>query len=797
MAEYEHLQRDFSGGEISGKLFMRDDLAIHAKSVAIMLNYMPTLQGNAVRTPGTRFFMDTQVAACRIIPFLSQSNDYSIVLIKPATAVDADDGTIEIISTASGVAGNAISLSSGPVGRAPVSVWQNISVNPDFRDGMKYWWGFPEQYTSNDSAKLGVWLANQAVVMVCRDWTHANDDKTATLSKKMTVPEDTTSLQLSPQYLYANNFSSTDAQYTGVLALGTTPFSADIYDRQFDEKSFPVGTSWNTPETLTMMADGTTPINLLGGSNIYMTFNITAVWDKTKSIGPSTPRFVFYSLILQTLVTREITTDVVGTVPYLADELDDIHFVQSPYGSVSGSGGKELVLVHPNHPPAWVRFATTAYSYEAIPFAFPPAEWTLANGYPSCCTSFNGRLILAGAKNAPALGSLQGNGTEQVWGTKVGDWSAFSDPDALLLEVNPDDSIDFTAIYRSPIEWVSGHKDLLIGARGMEYVASADGIFQPADIGVSMHSTHGSAHVQPVGLGETVVYPAEGGTRVRAMNFRNDDDGYVSPDLTYMNPTLFSSGIVRMVRMRNPHQLVVCVMGNGLIALLSYDPHVGVVGWSRIQLSGIVHDACVLPDANGVDVLFVTVSRRLDGVETLYIEAFRDWTDWTNGDYLQSSNKYVLNNTNVITGLDHLEGKRVDVVADNNYMGNYIVEAGTITMLNELGDPMNASTALVGLPMSAHLALNPLATNTPGDNKRYINIQVRGVFTTWSEINGERVQDRSPGTLMGNSEPIQWFTDYKVLNLGSDLYQAIRIDEYVPYRSELLGVFGKVKANSL
>ena len=56
---------------------------------------------------------------------------------------------------------------------------------------------------------------------------------------------------------------------------------------------------------------------------------------------------------------------------------------------------------------------------------------------------------------------------------------------------------------------------------------------------------------------------------------------------------------------------------------------------------------------------------------------------------------------------------------------------------------------------------------------------------------------RSPGTLMGNSEPIQWFTDYKVLNLGSDLYQSIRIDEYVPFRSELLGVFGKVKANSL
>ncbi|GAG40889.1 unnamed protein product, partial [marine sediment metagenome] len=234
--------------------------------------------------------------------------------------------------------------------------------------------------------------------------------------------------------------------------------------------------------------------------------------------------------------------DVWGTVPYLWNEIKELQYIQSPYAGSADtepayiSPSKQLVITHPNHPPMQLYFNTDidkldpadgvtpvplGYAFIQMDFthldSITPINW--ANGYPRACASFNGRLILAGSQDKPIIGDPAAVATETVWGTEVGLWETFTDPDA-EEGVIPSDSIEFTTIYRSPIQWVYGQKALLIGALEMEYTASADGIFQPADIGVSMQHTHGSVAVQPVGFGETVLFPADGGTRVRAMNYQ-------------------------------------------------------------------------------------------------------------------------------------------------------------------------------------------------------------------------------------------------------------------------------------
>ena len=89
MAKYHEVQRDFSGGEVSGRMFMRDDLQLHTKSLLVMENMMPTLQGTALRTPGSRFlweFLDTEDATTthgRIIPYITPNNNYSLLEIVP------------------------------------------------------------------------------------------------------------------------------------------------------------------------------------------------------------------------------------------------------------------------------------------------------------------------------------------------------------------------------------------------------------------------------------------------------------------------------------------------------------------------------------------------------------------------------------------------------------------------------------------------------------------------------------------------------------------------------------------
>jgi len=350
---------------------------------------------------------------------------------------------------------------------------------------------------------------------------------------------------------------------------------------------------------------------------------------------------------------------------------------------------------------------------------------------------------------------------------------------------------------------MSGHKNLLIGTDEIEYLASADGIFQPSDLGVEVQTTHGGSHVQPAGFGPSVMFAAEGGHRVREARFSADEKGWVAADLTIWHPDLFSSGIVRMVRMRNPHQMLVVVKTDGDIALLHQDNYAQITGWSRITLGAKVIDACVIVDDVGQDILYVLVQRLVDGVQKLFMEAFVDWTDFDSLEYL-SSHRTVIppgGATNVIDDLDHLEGEIVQVVgsnaeSDGDYLGSFLVTGGEITLVNQVGVDINVTKAVVGRPMTSRMRTLPPASDDPGSKKRYTDISVRVRGSTKPIINGERPADRTPQTPMDTSEPLDFINDYKTLSLGTDLLQIITIEETVPFRSEILGIYGKLRESS-
>ena len=60
------IQRDFSGGEISTRMLMRDDTVVYQKSAVAMRNFLPTMTGSVERTRGTRFLRQLrQIAHAR------------------------------------------------------------------------------------------------------------------------------------------------------------------------------------------------------------------------------------------------------------------------------------------------------------------------------------------------------------------------------------------------------------------------------------------------------------------------------------------------------------------------------------------------------------------------------------------------------------------------------------------------------------------------------------------------------------------------------------------------------------
>jgi hypothetical protein len=758
--DWVHIQRDFSGGEISGKMLMRADTEVYKRSALEMVNFYPTMQGSANRVPGTRFIQEVDELNARIIPYLTRANERAIVLMTPEN--------LTLISGLNNQIAEGVSFGNGLV-----SFRKQVVQNFDFWRLDQNWTGNPEQYVSaNGEGPLGVWYENSFLNMIARKWKIATDAPLVTCTGVGVVDTPTNVITLDYKLQYVSNFlPANEGQYRFRINLGTTAGSANIWSLVIQEDA--IGTIRERTENITLPT-----VNWTG--TIYITITLEALNDR------STVHFQMDRLGIFANGEVVVTESDLST-PYSAADLQELHYVQSPYDD------KELVITHPKHEPHRLYFDTGggSYVFEPITFTNTPAVWGTDN-YPATCTSFLGRLVLAGGNNYEVLGSPITSATETVWATEAGDWDAFTSS-----PTNPDDSVEFTAIYRSPIQWVFGQKTLLIGAQEMEYVAEGSAIFGPGDVQVFLHSTHGSTNVQPAAFGEAVLFAADGGTKVRSMRYSDDDQGWLAPDMTLLNPGLTSSGILRMVRARNPHQMCVVLTNLGELAVFHSEGQ--IAGWSRYRMQGAaIRDVCVQADDRGLDVIYLLVERRFpQGVRKLFLEAIPNWNDFDRYEYTCCTSVINLETESAtITGLDHINGRKVYVYDDVNYYGVFTVSGGSFTITDQAANEIPVRLIKVGLLHRCYLKTLPPETHDPGAKMRYSDFAVRVLFSTRPIINGERPAERFATIPMNQSQPVSLIGDFEVTKLDWDPYQIITVEEDLPLRCEVLGVYGKLAVNS-
>ena len=101
------------------------------------------------------------------------------------------------------------------------------------------------------------------------------------------------------------------------------------------------------------------------------------------------------------------------------------------------------------------------------------------------------------------------------------------------------------------------------------------------------------------------------------------------------------------------------------------------------------------------DELWVIVKRVVDGTTRRYIECFSDFdfdeTDSTAFKFLDSHLSYSGTSTSTLSGLDHLEGQTVSILADGAAHANKIVSSGAITL------DRACTTACIGLAYNSVL----------------------------------------------------------------------------------------------
>lgn len=785
MPEWQHIQRDFSGGEISGRMLMRQDTDVYKRSLIEMVNFMPMSQGSAKRMPGTLFYEELDDLNARIIPYLTAGNERSLIVLTPEN--------LRLIRNVTERIGLETEYANVEVSGSTIIFRKNIIDNFAFRRGEESWDLNPEQYTgANGEGPLGVWVEELPngggnLVMRPRLYKYPTEEfEVVTAETTAEVDTDTDRITIDYNAVYAGQPPAVfDGGYEFTVTVSAnSDYSSPLFTKQYSDTNFPSGgTTFELQENVDLPTTAWT-------GTLYIKFEVEAQARANQPYSNPTVKMRYFRIFSNgeaTLTEADLTTS------YTASDLPDIHYVQSPYED------KELVLTHPRHEPSRMFFSTgsSAYVFQTITFSGTgvPSAWT-TNNYPATCGSFLGRLVLAGGqtfKTAP--GDPVASVAETVWMTDPGDWTTFTvtTPDA-----KPSDSIEFTAIYRSPIQWVYGQRDLLVGALEYEYSAVGDGILAFDNLAVYLQSTNGSTNVQPAGFGEAVLFAGDGGTKVRSLAYRRETQGWISDDTTILNPSVCYPKIVRMVRMRNPHQMCIVLKTDGTLAVLNSDA--GVNGWCRYKLpGGFIKDIAVVADENGLDILFLTVLRKIDGVEKLYLECITNWRESEEWIYTQSTKHFNFETpTDTITGLDHLEGKVVQVKAPGRYIGFYTVSDGQITLTTGTGFEatgdltVTVTNCSVGLGHRAYIKTLPPEKVDPGAKSRYVDFSLRILASTRPIVNGERPADRSPQTVMDVSEPLDLIADVHITKFGWDAYQVIEVAEHLPFSCEILGIYGKV-----
>lgn len=391
-------------------------------------------------------------------------------------------------------------------------------------------------------------------------------------------------------------------------------------------------------------------------------------------------------------------------------------------------------------------------------------SWSDQHGWPRHVVFHEQRLVHAGTPTY----------VNRVWGSRPDDFRSHSPSD-------PDGQVDDSHAYAyslatgsfDDIKWLQSDRALMCGTSSGPFAlggADPDTPITPLSIRAKFESALGCNTATPVHIAESIIYARKGGTGIIGAKYSFEKAGFVGQDISSFSEHLFRRGVTVMSSAIIPFYTVVCLTTvDDEVLTLTYFPEQGVLAWSHWTIGGtdvVVESVAVIPDQNDDhSQIWLVVKRTINGQTKRYIEYFNqvfDTEDVPVKDDMHFVDCGIIYDgaaTTTITGLDHLEGQTVQVVADGYVHDERVVDSGEITLDAE------ASVVHVGLACPCHLKSLPVeylsdSGGTQHKIKRishlYANIfnSMAGLQFGKSLGDLETVALRTPDDLMDDSIPL-------------------------------------------
>lgn len=326
---------------------------------------------------------------------------------------------------------------------------------------------------------------------------------------------------------------------------------------------------------------------------------------------------------------------------------------------------------------------------ETRDFAF--AAWNGEKGYPSATGFYEDRLVFAGSKGFP----------QTFWTSKTGDYYNFG----TSIPSADDDGITATLNggQMNGIKAIIAFGEMLLLTAGGEFKVSCGGkAITGSNVLSQPQEYRGVSDVNPVTIGSRIIYVQHQGNIIRDLAYSYDVDKYTGDDLNLLASHLFEGHkIISMTYQQIPNSIVWCVRDDGLLLGLTYIKEQDIYAWHQHTTAGGKFVSVCNIGGSTEDKLYAVIERG----GQYYVEIMESRDKSTNVEdqfFVDSGITYEGEPTDEISGLEHLEGYTVAILADGNVLPQQTVENGKVLLGNKY------KKVHVGLPIDAEIKTLPI-----------------------------------------------------------------------------------------
>ena len=742
---------NFTGGELSPRLDGRNDLTKYASGCKTLENFVVYPHGAAARRPGTTFVAEVANSAnkTRLIPFeFSTTQTYMLEFSNLKMRVYKDRGSVlEGDKTISAItkANPAVVTATGH----GYSNGDEVVIS-----------GVVGMTEVNGKRFLVANKATNTFELTDKDGTNINSSTFTTytsggVSNKV--------FEITTPYTTAQLFDLKFAQSADVMYI-THP------EHEVEKLSRTAHTAWTL-----------TDVDFTNGP--YMDANIT-----TTTLNPAS-----HTVGTGVTVVASAVTGINSGSGFLSTDVGRLLQFGTGYGKITAVADTLNI---------------TITIIEDLGSATASANWSLGSfsdttGHPSCVTFFEQRLVFAGTTSQPQTIFFSKSGDYENMDANIG--GTVADDDAIIYTIASNQV--------NAIRFMTATRTLIIGTAGGEFTVSGggtDNAITPTNILIKKQSNHGAANVDAIAVGNATLFLQRAKRKIRELAYNFDVDGYIAPDMTILAEHISEGGLTQMAYQQEPNQIIYAVRGDGELIGLTYQREQQVTAWHRHIFGGVFgagnavcESVAVIPTDDTEYEVYVIIKRTINGATRRFVEYINNFdfteTDNTTFNFLDSALAYSGSAVTTISGLDHLEGQTVSVLANGATHPDKTVSNGSITL------DRSSTNVKVGLSYSSILQTMRLDAGSQngtsqGKTKRIYEITIRlyesvGVEVGESLDNMERIPFRTSSDPMDQGIPP--FTGDKAVefrgNYDTDGFIFVRQTQPLPLT--ILSLYPELQTN--